>query len=229
MGINITVTDLELLSVSDRIRLADYIDPSRADVLGQDEQPQSQWSPARITQEAMRQNAGAMFAVTDPAQVAPAAPTIPDSRIPQGGHLDARGFPWDSRIHSDARTKNNDGTWRYRRGVKDDVIQTVEAELRGVMGFPSDTVHHTAIPAPPAPPVPPAPAAPTGNDFDDLALYVTPLLAAKTITQAQVSEILRAVGTANNCDLSHLGKLMHRTDLIPDVRTRIEALVAGAV
>ena len=166
----------------------------------------------------------------------PPLPVIPEASIPQGvinPNLDVRGFPWDARIHSDAKTRNNDDSWRYRRGIKDDVIQAVETELRGVMGFPSAA---DAVQAPPAPPAPPAPTTgvPDGDGvitytFDDLALYVTPLLAAKTITQAQVSDILRTVGTENNCDLSHLGKLMHRTDLIPTVRERIEALVEGVV
>ena len=48
--------------------------------------------------------------------------------------LDKNGLPWDSRIHSDAKTFNADGTWKYRRGVDREVlVPQVEAELRAAM------------------------------------------------------------------------------------------------
>lgn len=60
------------------------------------------------------------------------------------GEVDKRGIPWDARIHSDAKTLTKNGSWRYRRGVEDSVIDQVESELR----FKSQQV------APVAPPVP---------------------------------------------------------------------------
>lgn len=46
--------------------------------------------------------------------------------------LDKNGLPWDSRIHSAAKTFNADGTWKYLRGVDREVlVPQVEAELRG--------------------------------------------------------------------------------------------------
>lgn len=80
------------------------------------------------------------------------------------------------------------------------------------------------------PPPPPAPDA-SGDDFNHLANIATKALAAKTITQAQVSEILNAVGEANGCVLPHLGALFTRKDLIPAVREKLQALIAagGAV
>jgi hypothetical protein len=65
--------------------------------------------------------------------------------------VDAKGMPWDKRIHSRTKALKADGTWRSRRGVDAEVVKQVEAELTG---------------APPAPPVaevpapPPAPPAP---------------------------------------------------------------------
>lgn len=49
--------------------------------------------------------------------------------------LDKNGLPWDSRIHSTAKSFNADGTWKYLRGVDREVlVPQVEAELRAAMG-----------------------------------------------------------------------------------------------
>lgn len=53
--------------------------------------------------------------------------------------LDARGFPWDKRIHSANKSKNTDGTWRYSRKPKNFetkeqwniYIEQIEEELKG--------------------------------------------------------------------------------------------------
>lgn len=48
--------------------------------------------------------------------------------------LDKNGLPWDSRIHSAAKTFNADGTWKYLRGVDREVlVPQVEAELKAMM------------------------------------------------------------------------------------------------
>lgn len=44
---------------------------------------------------------------------------------------DKNGLPWDERIHSSNKALNADGTWRRRRGVDDDTVAQVEAELKG--------------------------------------------------------------------------------------------------
>lgn len=131
------------------------------------------------TEQAERPGSVQVFVPPVSAPITPPAPPAPPAT---DSALDARGFPWDPRIHSDKKTKNGDGTWRYRRGVKEDVIGPVEEELRGVMGLKeaepvfeppiSQQVHHTAhstvdpsTAIPPAPaasdvPPPPAPVAP---------------------------------------------------------------------
>ncbi len=53
-----------------------------------------------------------------------------------GVELDARGYQWDTRIHSEARTKIGDGSWRYKKGVDKDVIAQIEAELRADASVP---------------------------------------------------------------------------------------------
>lgn len=67
---------------------------------------------------------------------------------------DSSGLPWDERIHSlsgdGSKPLNANGTWRRKRGVSDELVAQVEAELRG-SGHPTPQ-------APVAVPVPPAPA-----------------------------------------------------------------------
>lgn len=76
--------------------------------------------------------------------------------------VDAKGLPWDERIHASSRAKIADGSWRMKRGVQSHVIETVEAELRAQMGFVGQSGSTVAFDAAPAngASVPPPPAAP---------------------------------------------------------------------
>lgn len=76
--------------------------------------------------------------------------------------LDKNGLPWDSRIHSAAKTFNADGTWKYLRGVDREVlVPQVEAELRGaVIADAGDKVEEFAATVAPQAPVVEAPQAP---------------------------------------------------------------------
>lgn len=125
--------------------------------------------------EAFAGGASAEQAFAPVPSVSPAAPspaaTIPTpapapSPNPGGVEVDASGLPWDGRIHSgpsDKRPQNADKTWRKKRGVTDEEVAAVEAELRAALGAPA------AAPAPivpvapvaevPAAPVPPPPVA----------------------------------------------------------------------
>lgn len=92
----------------------------------------------------------------------------PGASAPQnfnGAELDANGLPWDERIHSSSKNKNQDGTWRYTRGGDTAVRATVEAELRAqVAGLPAGAAADIPPPPPPVtqqsdvpPPPPPVP------------------------------------------------------------------------
>lgn len=52
----------------------------------------------------------------------PADPTAPAA--------DAHGMPWDERIHASTKGRNNDGSWKKKRGADAATIANVEAELR---------------------------------------------------------------------------------------------------
>lgn len=63
---------------------------------------------------------------------------------------DAKGFPWDERIHSSNHALNKDGTWRGRRGVANATVTAVEAELRAAGRVVVPTIAPAVVP--PAPP-----------------------------------------------------------------------------
>lgn len=80
---------------------------------------------------------------------------LPPATI-QPGEVDAAGFPWDERIHSGAKSKTAANNWRYRKGVGQDTITAVEAELRArsAAGNPTPPVAPVAPVTPPS--LPPA-------------------------------------------------------------------------
>ena len=80
-----------------------------------------------------------------PVPVATTAPVNPFAPTAAGIDVDASGLPWDGRIHASTRVKVEDGTWRKRRGVSDETVAAVTAELKKTMGLPS-----TIIAPPPA-------------------------------------------------------------------------------
>ena len=162
-----------------------------------------------------------------PALPAPAAPPSPAaSGTPE---TDARGLPWDARIHSNPPSKIKDGTWRQKRGSDPAVVAAVEAELRQVMGLPAPVAPApVAPPVPPvnsvfalggvpamAPPVPPAapevPAAPapaTPSTFAELMIWLAPFMPHKVNTD-QVSAALVGLG------IPSLNALIARPDQVP--------------
>lgn len=53
--------------------------------------------------------------------------------------LDCKNMPWDARIHAKAKTKNKDGSWRYKRGVDKNLVTEVEAAIK--VSIPAPEVH----------------------------------------------------------------------------------------
>jgi hypothetical protein len=138
--------------------------------------------------------------------------------------VDSAGLPWDARIHSASRTLNADGTWRAKRGLNGDAKVQVEKELHQVM----------SIPAPPqpqqtqVPPPPPATAEQTVDPeiaqrqaFMDLIGRTSAALAARKISEDQVTKICTSVGIAN------LPLLGLRLDLVPQVAPMIDGIIAA--
>lgn len=134
--------------------------------------------------------------------------------------LDSAGLPWDARIHSRAKTKIANGTWKFARGIATGLIDSVTAELKSVMAIPAPSV-----PMPPKNvPVPPEldPMIPPSETFQTLIGKITAGMAAKKITQVQVLAVLNAVG------IPTMPLIPTRPDLIPSIGAQIDAIIAGA-
>jgi hypothetical protein len=71
----------------------------------------------------------------------PAATAAPD--------VDARGIPWDGRIHAGNKAQTKDKSWKRRRGVSVEEVQRIEAGLTGTPAPP--TTDTAQAPPPPAP------------------------------------------------------------------------------
>lgn len=67
---------------------------------------------------------------------------------------DVNGMPWDERIHSGNKATKDDGSWRRRRGVSDELVASVEAELRNRAPVPVPAAAPAPAPVMPAAPVP---------------------------------------------------------------------------
>lgn len=155
------------------------------------------------------------------------APVAPPAAAPSGGvEKDARGLPWDMRIHSSSRAKTANGTWRVKKGMNDggELTKRVEAELTQAMAAPGPTppasvVFGTTGAAPVVPPPPPGVVDQTLS-FPGLMTALTPAMAAGRINTALLTEACVAVG------IPSLPLLATRPDLVPAVHDWLKARVA---
>nr|WP_297388182.1 hypothetical protein [uncultured Roseateles sp.] len=180
--------------------------------------------------------AAASAAPLPPAVAMPPTAATAPTAVP-GVEMDSKGLPWDARIHASSKTKNQDGSWRAKRGLNDAaLVQRVEAELRAVAAIPSPapaaSIAVSATPLPPpvapaasapvpmappaAPGIPPAPpvAASDPTDFPSLMKALAPLFAANRLTQQHVND---ACAAASGGVISVLPMLVNRPDLVPSV------------
>ena len=125
--------------------------------------------------------------------------------------FDAEGLPWDDRIHSSSKSRTEDGRWRKKRGVADDVFEQVTAELKALMAIPAAVVP------------PPAPAAVEANREGYIALITkaSAAIGAKRIVKEELDAICATVG------VSSLPLLANRLDLVPSIYSALDALLAG--
>lgn len=150
-----------------------------------------------------------MLTAHRPAEIAHTNESEPSARLSAGVELDANGLPWDARIHAGNRAKIADGSWRRRRGVEAELVNTVETELRQLMSQPGaeqlsdparpmtavESSEYVAFPSevpPPPPPAPPAPAEIGPNDVFQRLLELRDGPAGFTDEQLQMA--LGAVG-----------------------------------
>ena len=180
-----------------------------------------------------------------PANTAPITTTPGVASSVAGVDLDAKGLPWDNRIHAGTKRKNADGSWTAKRGVDPALVAAVEAELRQVMGAAPAAPLASAVPAPPptapiapvvasapqvtAPPAPAvAPAAAPGEvpadaraQFVALVGRASAAIQGQKVTQAEVNQCCVDAG------VPALPLLANRLDLVAQVAAHIDALIAA--
>lgn len=128
-------------------------------------------------------------------------------------------IPWDARIHASSKAKlaKKPHGWKMKRGVSDDLVDQVEAELVAAMqASPANPVESTPTPPPasePTPAAPAQPAAPIGavTTFPALMSAIT----SNKIDQATVT------AAVNKAGLQSLPLLAARPDLIPTVAAEL--------
>lgn len=112
----------------------------------------------------------------DDALPQPTSPNdIPHTTI-ANAELDSNGLPWDERIHAGTKSKNQDGSWKKRKGVADDVMDAVTAELRALYPAAKNDDLLTAAPqgviAPVVPAVPVVPVVPAKTPYTELCDFL---------------------------------------------------------
>lgn len=148
---------------------------------------------------------------------------------------DADGLVWDGRIHSSSKETVKDGTWRKRRGVSDELVKQVEAELRGERHDISDLMTETGyVPVTPTATELPSTLQPVThidvtsltNDgkaidmtFTELLDGVTKAMVAGQLSQQRINEALASVG------LTALPHLLGNPQLIPSFRQALGGVV----
>lgn len=197
-------------------------------------------------------DAVAAFGAPDPLGGAglapPAVPGAPPATPPQSEVVDNNGFPWDPRIH--AKTANgggsinkSDGYWRAKKGVGDDVVAAVQAELRAQGYEPPPLAPVVGVPAPPVTPPPPpaqtsdsAPLAPTDTPappvsspapspmalFQALMKKVPPAQNAGHLTVVEINGMCETVG------IKQLGDLIAQPQHIPTIEAQVDAVIAAS-
>lgn len=157
--------------------------------------------------------------------VVPAATTIPPAPA-HSVEVDSEGLPWDARIHSSSKARvQKDNSWKLARGVSQQLVVTVKAELRQAMAAPATrpapvpvppgAPSQFAAPAPvPVPPpttsaVPPPPVVPDNSGFATFMQRALPKLTDGRWSENAKNTVLGALGLASVADLAV------RPDLIP--------------
>lgn len=170
-----------------------------------------------------------------PAAATPSTAPLPSDNATAGSVLDSAGYPWDERIHSSSRATNQDGTWRYRKGIGNDVKAAVEAELRGQPASPPAPAPAAPVapqppssiaPTAPTPsPVPPAspPAAPVTGlpPFPAFMTRMAPLAQAGKTSLTRIAEIAATLGVTT------LPELAQQSHLIPTLEAMVMAEVGA--
>ena len=161
-----------------------------------------------------------------PSSVTPGTIAAPQSQ--NLAEVDSKCRVWDARIHSSSKAKIADGTWKYRRGVTDEEIKRVEAELTGSPHVPShvDFAPATRIPVQPGPSIaqlvdPAVDPVALRQQFAQLMLKVARSKGEGKLIAEEVTAALQPYGVAS------LPLLANKLEVVPQVIAAIDAILAS--
>lgn len=128
--------------------------------------------------------------------------------------LDVRGLPWDERIHASTKAKLASGAWRSRRGVSDELVKQVEAELRGSPApVVADTPLEQAI-AEVTEPVTQTQTAPVSN-YQLLIHTINALMASGAIKFDYLTTLVKAIDDEFlDVTVNSITDIMHDAEMI---------------
>ena len=104
--------------------------------------------------------------------------------------LDASGLPWDARIHSSNHKQSSKGIWQKKRGVTQDVVNQVTAELRAA----NAPAQPAAVVTPAAQTVAPAPSAPAQPEPVEAPAPSAPVVTPDPVQVTQPAPVIQPVG-----------------------------------
>lgn len=171
--------------------------------------------------------AAAAAAFTPAAVVVPPPPGAGDPPPPVP--MDSSGLPWDERIHSSAKSTNNDGTWKKKRGVQDSEVTRITAEIRAALGAPA-VAAQVVVPPPPAAVVVPPPPAAAGEvtDFASLMTRVGKLQQTGKLTLVEFNTCIMSSGIPADPTGAHNAIGVSKNPaFIPAINALVDATVAG--
>lgn len=175
-----------------------------------------------LTSDALDELTERVVAETTGKMPAPAKPLYTPEEL--NNPFDTVGMPWDARIHSRERSKNDDGTWRRKRGVTPAKVLEVEAELRNsivrapAMPFATpvpvgEPVTATLTPPPPTPLIEETEAL----TFPQLVMKAQVAMSNGKLTKEELNEIL------SSFQMTSLAQVSTKPELISTIATLIDA------
>lgn len=205
-----------------------------------------EWKALKMLAAAMLGEDAPAAVVSESAPVLPSVPTPPLPSVPMasdsdvseesavpiaplaGVAVDSEGIPWDGRIHASTKTHTKKGLWTLKRGVDENLVNQVKAELRQALAAPGIIIPPVpgamnldpasafggtptapdSVPPPPSAPAVAETPAPLG-EFARIMRIVSEKQAAKTLSTEMVAELVHQLG------LSSVRDFATRPDMIP--------------
>jgi len=206
MEIDATQCDGSKTTVAEELERYDLADDEQADA-------HNCGNGSYVEHTAMDTFGGTASASSTPPPPPPPAPSV---------ELDSEGMPWDGRIHTTAKTKVANGTWKRARGVDKELVEAIKAEYLGNDMSQTPTSESIVTPkveviteaqpcvitdAPPPPPPPPPPT----EQGDPVRIFMS-AVAKSGILPSSINAVLQKHGVQT------LQKIREHADKIPAIR-----------